>query len=242
MALEEELRLLPTNEISENEENTEFGLESTPPRMKTIPQLVHDMYPTLNNSKERESRPAGNTKSISTRSPLRSSAKRRGLATLQPSATGRGSVVGSLRVDSVTSDFVKQKKESNLLTSPVWAEFTSRPACSNSTVSSPHILTACISTQTEPNEWLTIGETREKDDLAEEALALLRSEPSQEQYYKQIAEERRLALEETLTENEELYDEVAELKEKNEQLEKALSEAESYKLLYMAMLENGKQC
>lgn len=73
------------------------------------------------------------------------------------------------------------------------------------------------------------------DSLVTEALAIMKAtEVAGDDYWKELAEERRLALEETLDENDKLYDEIDELKKQNEEIKKKLSEMECYKMLYLS--------
>lgn len=75
-------------------------------------------------------------------------------------------------------------------------------------------------------------------DLVEDAITLMKAtETVNDSYWKTIAEERRIALEETLSENDKLYDEIDTLKEENKRLKKELSEAEYFKILYNNLLE-----
>lgn len=74
----------------------------------------------------------------------------------------------------------------------------------------------------------------QKETLVEDALNLMKTtEQIGEGYWKSIAEERRLALEETLEENDKLYDEIDGLKQENGKIRKSLSEMECYKMLYL---------
>ncbi|XP_072016954.1 uncharacterized protein [Amphiura filiformis] len=68
---------------------------------------------------------------------------------------------------------------------------------------------------------------QEKTKTAEEeAYELMVQEPVPDSYWKQLAEQRREALEDTLRENEQLHDEVAELKADNERLKIMADQAE----------------
>ena len=234
------------NQDTENKENTGATLKS---KMKTVPQFVNEVCPPLklgqpnsNNTSEKSSRPALRP-TMTTKSPvsgrtIKKLTKRRGLATLQQSASSKNSVVGALRNDAVFGGGLKQKKI-EIFTEESSKIERQQPNSGDATQSAPSqkVATANIETQTDFEEWLPLEIANKPDELAEEALALMRSEPSQEQYFKEIAEQRRLALEETLKENEELYDEIDTLKQKCTELETALSEAETYKLLYNALIE-----
>ena len=60
-------------------------------------------------------------------------------------------------------------------------------------------------------------------------------------YWKTIAEERRIALEETLSENERLYDSVDKLETENSALKQQLSDLECYKMLYNNLLKSNEE-
>ena len=84
--------------------------------------------------------------------------------------------------------------------------------------------------------------------LVDDALSLMKStEEVGESYWKTIAEDRRLALEETLEENDRLYSDIDKLQSELEESKRYLSELESYKMLYLSMCEEkeltfGKCC
>ena len=204
--------------------------------MKTIPQCLNKVCPPLkaNQNKDKLGLEVGKaaTRPFMTKSPITGrpikSAKRKGLSTLQPSASNKSVVVGTARNKGVPHRESKQNK---------FEIFCEETVSKAESVTKPKVVSSCASTQTDFDEWLSLEEIKKPDNLAEEALNLLRSEPSKEEYYKDIAEQRRKALEETLQENEELYDELEKMKKKCEDMEKALNEAESYKLLYVAMKE-----
>ena len=231
---------------TENKENT--GATQTS-KMKTVPQLINEVCPPLklgqpnnDNTSEKPSRlalrPTMITKSPVSGRTIKKLTKRRGLATLQQSASSKNSVVGALRNDAVFGGGLKQKKI-EIFTEESSKNERQQLKSGDATLSTPprKVATTTIETQTDFEEWLPLENADKPDELAEEALALMRSEPSQEQYLKEIAEQRRLALEETLKENEELYDEIETLKQKCTDLETALSEAQTYKLLYIALIE-----
>ncbi len=235
MATQIHTKSLLTSDLPENDENVSPNFIKTQPNMKTLPNSIQNIHSFFSAPhKDRNSSSGEKGPNMSTRSPIRT-AKRRGLATLQPSTSGKGSVVGGQREDNIFTDLQKKKKSGNVFS---WTVKQDTPPKKGST---PLKKTESISTQTDFDEWLSLADIPEKDSLAEEAVQLLRSESSsKEDYFKEIAEERRLALEETLKENEELCDEVDSLKAKCEKLEQALSEAENYKLLYISMLESSK--
>lgn len=224
--------------LVENKENREIKSLKEDRTMKTIPQCISKVCPSSSTSQTKDGkssiRPIVSTKSPITGRPLKP-AKRKGLATLQQSGSNKSVIVGTPKSK------VLSQRESKLNKFEIFCEETSKV---ETTVSQPKVVCESIATQTDFEEWLSLEETKGPDSLAEEALALMRSEPSKEEYFKEIAEQRRLALEEALQENEELYDELEKVNEKNSILEKALSEAESYKLLYLAMVEKteGETC
>ena len=80
--------------------------------------------------------------------------------------------------------------------------------------------------------------SHESNELVDKALSLMKAtENADEIYWETIAEERRLALEETLSENEKLYGDIDKLKEENAQLKKELNDVICYKLLYENLIE-----
>eukprot|EP00112_Aurelia_sp_Birch-Aquarium-sp1_P025524 Seg852.7 transcript_id=Seg852.7/GoldUCD/mRNA.D3Y31 product=Geminin protein_id=Seg852.7/GoldUCD/D3Y31 len=244
------------NQDTENRENCSAKRTS---KMKTIPQFINQVRPPLelgqpenDNNSKKSSRLTFRPTNMTTKSPasgrtIKKLTKRRGLATLQQSASSKNSVVGALRNDAVFGGGLKQKKIEIFTEESPKVERQPPPKSGDATHSATQLValrkvaTATIETQTDFEEWLPLEDTRKPDQLAEEALALMRSEPSQEQYFKEIAEQRRLALEETLQENEELYDEIDTLKQKCTDLETALSEAENYKLLYNTLMKEKRE-
>ena len=226
-----------------NKENVELVNKKS--EMKTVPQNINKVCVSFGSTQTKpsvslEASKTTKARPLSTKSPISGRtlkpAKRKGLATLQPTASNKNvTVTGLWKAGSSCGD--QKQKKFEIFTEEDKSE---RPkSCRGE--ESRQVVTSIAATQTDFEEWLSLEEMKRKDSLAEEALALMRSEPSQEQYFKTIAEERRLALEETLKENEELYDELDSLKEKCSDLEKALSEAENYKILYIAMLEKQNE-
>ncbi|XP_065070972.1 geminin-like [Rhopilema esculentum] len=225
-----------------NKENVEVINKKS--EMKTIPQNINKVCASFGSNQTKptvslEASKITTARPLSTKSPISGRtlkpAKRRGLAILQPTASNKNVTVTGLWKASSSCGDQKQKKF-EIFTEKDKSEHGTRPkSCRGE--ENRQVVTSIAATQTDFEEWLSLEEMKSKDSLAEEALALMRSEPSQEQYFKTIAEERRLALEETLKENEELYDELDSLKERYAYLEKALNEAENYKILYLAMLE-----
>ncbi|XP_013407543.1 geminin-like [Lingula anatina] len=73
-----------------------------------------------------------------------------------------------------------------------------------------------------------------------EAQELLVQEEIPEAYWKEVAEERRVALAEALEENEKLHSEIKELKEENEQLSSLASQAEYFAGIVKLLTEGGE--
>ena len=231
--------------LDENQENILelISVSEVANGMKTFPQTFQVLYAPRSGGQESSQKSRtldeGTMKSSSSsRSPKPS--KRRSLATLQVSASGKGTVVGSFR-----EEFVSGKKKSSIRTKPshtqskqsrkkvllLQSSEDEEPRPQSSEVDS-------VKTSQNPTlEELPLGIDSSEQSLANEALKLMRSEPAPEAYWKELAEERRTALEEALQENEKLYGEIDILKERCDKLETALSEAEYYKLLYAALLE-----
>ncbi|XP_057289760.1 geminin-like [Hydractinia symbiolongicarpus] len=137
-------------------------------------------------------------------------AKRRSLATLQQSAQGKGTLVGQNR-DTFSIKEAFSRKGFKKLEEPLHKNRVSESSSEGTDV---------------------------EKDLVEDAITLMKAtETVNDSYWKTIAEERRLALEETLNENDKLYDEIDALKEENEKLKKELNEAEYFKILYNNLLE-----
>ena len=229
-----------TTQVVEDKENVGSKPFKEDKNMKTIPQCMNKVCSkvSVNQSVGKSAMDLGKASTrpvLSTKSPISGRpikpAKRMGLSTLQQSASNKSTVVGTARSKGL---FQKESKPNNF---EIYCEETEIKKQRGS--ETPKIVSASVSTQTDFDEWLSLEETKKTDKLAEEALHLLRSESSSEEYYKDIAEQRRLALEEALRENEELYDEVEKMKEKCAVLENALNEAESYKLMYLAMVEKA---
>ena len=223
--------------LIDNKENINPEYLKVKKNMKTTPQYVNKVCPPLavNPKTDKSTLDAGKASTrpfLSTKSPITGRpvkpAKRTGLSTLQRSSSNKSGIVGTARSRGLAQKELKQTKFE------IFCEETERTTLGAS--KTPKAAFASASTQTNFDEWLSLAETKKPDELAEEALHLLRSEPSNEEYYKDIAEQRRLALEEALLENEDLHDELKKLKQKCTDLESELSEAESYKLLYLAMI------
>ncbi|XP_074636450.1 geminin-like isoform X2 [Acropora palmata] len=74
-----------------------------------------------------------------------------------------------------------------------------------------------------------------QNDLNDRALMI--SETPPERYWELLAEERRLALQNALEENERLHKELEELKERNKALEEVAGQAEYFASLYQMVME-----
>jgi len=226
--------------LIENKENLHAKCLKETEKMKTIPQCVNKVRQplTVNQKLDKSETDAGMTLTrpvVSTKSPISGRTgkptKRMGLSTIKQSLSTRNNAAGKVISKGVPKRESKNKFE-------IFCEETEARTQRDAKQLKPEFASA--STQTDFDEWLSHEEANKPNKLAEEALNLLRSEPSNEDYYRDIAEQRRQALEETLRENEELFDELDRMKQKCGELEKALNEAESYKLLYLAMNEKSK--
>lgn len=152
--------------------------------------------------------------------------KRKSLATLQPSTDGKGKLVGNGRETLSIKEAFKRKKDTKDLT----------PA------SKIDVKVHTPSNQIEKIEEIPlVKEDLTDDQLVSEALSLMKkTDKVEDSYWKSMAEERREALEETLKENENLYDEIDKLSEENKALKQKLSDAECYKMLYNNLLASQK--
>ena len=166
------------------------------------------------------------------------SSKRKSLATLQPTSDGQGKLTGNGRetVLSIKEAF-KRKQDAKHLSKNVDVKVTPFVASSP-----PSTLDSKLEDIRDPSSLITedkkvFNETNTDDQLVKEALQLMKqTEKVDDSYWKNIAEERREALEETLAENEKLYEEVDKLTQENTDLKQQLSEAECYKILYRNLL------
>ena len=147
--------------------------------------------------------------------------KRKSLATLQQSTEGDGNLAGQNRRNiSIKDAFNLKKKTASVM------KKGKQPEKENLISSTKH-----------DDE----SSAEESDKLIEDALALMKAtEKETDSYWKKMAEERRIALEETLEENETLYNELDEKNAEIDRLKKALSDAECYKLLYNTLLVDSK--
>lgn len=145
--------------------------------------------------------------------------KRKSLATLQQSTEGDGNLAGQNRRNiSIKDAFNLKKKTASVM------KKGKQPEKENLISSTEH-----------DDE----SSAEESDKLIEDALALMKAtEKETDSYWKKMAEERRIALEETLEENETLYNELDEKNAEIDRLKKALSDAECYKLLYNNLVDS----
>ena len=164
--------------------------------------------------------------------------KRKGLATLQQTSDGQGKLTGNGRESTLSiKDAFKRKQDSKHLAKNVDVKVT--PVFVNTP---PSTVNSKLQDIKEPSSTITedqknANETNTDAQLVQEALQLMKqTEKVDDSYWKNIAEERREALEETLAENEKLYDEVDKLTQENGDLKQQLSEAECYKILYRNLL------
>jgi len=160
-------------------------------------------------------------------SPKVKTAKRRSLAPLQQSVDGKDILTGYGRNISTIKDVMLPEKDCQQSTTD------KRKQNSNNTHSFNHVKEEpCFS---ELNEVET-KERKVEDPLIEDALDLITStETVGEGYWKSMAEERRFALEETLFENDKLYDRIGHLEMENDRLRRSLSELECFKMLYHSL-------
>ena len=156
--------------------------------------------------------------------------KRRSLAPLQPSVVGENVLAGHGRQQSlkdILDDTVSKLTENAKTHRSGEDQFV----FSNGDGSASEDLPAEPSVP--PND-----HNISADNLVDDALSLMKAtDEVGETYWKEIAEERRIALEETLSENDRLYDELEKLKSEVENSKEYMRELESYKMLYLGMCE-----
>ena len=159
--------------------------------------------------------------------------KRKGLATLQQTSDGQGKLTGNGRESTLSiKDAFKRKQDSKHLAKNVDVKVT--PVVVNTP---PSTVNSKLQDIKEPSSTITEDQKNTDDQLVQEALQLMKqTEKVDDSYWKNIAEERREALEKTLAENKKLYDKVEKLTQENEDLKQQLSEAECYKILYRNLL------
>ena len=219
-------RHLPTKQHSseENKENL-----NTPTRMKNFKlgnssilspfskqkpfKILSDEDAGMVNLKQKKGHPTPKVKDL----------KRKSLATLQQSTEGDGNLAGQNRRNiSIKDAFNLKKKTISVMKKGEQTEKEN--------------LISHSSTKHEDE-----SSTEESGKLIEDALALMKgTEKETDSYWKKMAEERRIALEETLEENETLYNELDEKNAEIDRLKKALSDAECYKLLYNNLLADSQ--
>ncbi|XP_022789724.1 geminin-like [Stylophora pistillata] len=157
--------------------------------------------------------------------------KRKTLQVLQPAASGNGTLVGSrgvvrhnemkLKKGKSPSSKLKQQK----IKIPHKSGNSSSSTCADSSDSDTAVSSARKNTKSSHGESL------------DEAVALMVSDPPPERYWELLAEERRLALQEALEENERMHKELEELRERNKSLEEIAGQAEYFASLYQMVME-----
>ena len=167
--------------------------------------------------------------------------KRKSLATIQPTSDGQGKLTGNGREQTLSiKEAFKRKTESKHVSKNIDVKVT--PA---TTISSADKVGLSVATPKceDSKEIESIKEEVGNDDqLIQDAILLMKqTEKVDDSYWKNIAEERREALEEALTENEKLYEAVDGLTEENTELKQTLSELECYKILYQNLLLTREQ-
>jgi len=158
--------------------------------------------------------------------------KRKTLQVLQPTASGDGTLVGSRGV--VRRQEMKSKK-SKSPTLKLKQQKLKIPSTSSGNSSS----TTCTDSS-DSDTALSLAKKNTKslqNEVIDEAVALMVSDPPPERYWELLAEERRLALQEALEENEKLHKELEELRERNKTLEEVAGQAEYFASLYQMVME-----
>lgn len=148
-----------------------------------------------------------------------SPSNRKSLQQLQPSAQDEGKLVGKdgfVRFANQKSKTPKRKRDGESeLPAKRQAKYISKP-------SKKFPIYTDNSTENKSND----GDTAKKEKSAEEiAYELMVQEEIPERYWKEIAEERRVALQNTLKENEQLHIEIKDLKEENARLKVTADQA-----------------
>ncbi|KAL9981389.1 hypothetical protein ACROYT_G010088 [Oculina patagonica] len=157
--------------------------------------------------------------------------KRKTLQVLQPTASGDGTLVGSRGVVRQHEMKSKKSKSSSLklkqqkLKIPSPSGSSSSTACTDSSDSDTSVSSGKKSTKSMQSE------------VIDDAVALMVSDPAPERYWELLAEERRLALQEALEENERLHKELEEIRERNKSLEEVAGQAEYFASLYQMVME-----
>nr|AFB70999.1 Geminin [Psammechinus miliaris] len=163
-----------------------------------------------------------------------SPSRRKSLQLLRPVAGDQSQLIGSdgvIRLTNQTSKTPKRKLASDGKCQP---KKVFRPDVGkNFTIFEDTSKSSSSSSQTRPSaeqeaiDMMTQAEPTEKywEELAEERKVAL-EEIRLEKYWEELAEERKVALEETLKENEQLFTENRELKEENDKLKVIAGQAE----------------
>ncbi|XP_068750224.1 geminin-like [Montipora capricornis] len=155
--------------------------------------------------------------------------KRKTLQVLQPAANGDGTLVGSRGV--IRQNETKQKKTPLSKLKQQKLKIQDSGSSSSSTVRSD-------SSDSDSAKKSVKKSTKSlESDVNEKSVALMVSDPPPERYWELLAEERRLALQEALEENERLHKELEEMKEKNKALEEIAGQAEYFASLYQMVME-----
>ncbi|KAK2574509.1 Geminin [Acropora cervicornis] len=154
--------------------------------------------------------------------------KRKTLQVLQPAASGDGTLVGNRvvvrkneRKQTKTNTPVSRLKQQKLKVQDSDSSTSTR--CSDSSDSDS--AKKSVRKNIKPLQ----------NDLNDRALMI--SETPPERYWELLAEERRLALQNALEENERLHKELEELKERNKALEEVAGQAEYFASLYQMVME-----
>ncbi|XP_068678505.1 geminin-like isoform X3 [Montipora foliosa] len=142
--------------------------------------------------------------------------KRKTLQVLQPAANGDGTLVGSRGVIRQNETKLKIQDSGSSSSSTVRSDSSDSDSAKKSVKKSTKSL---------------------ESDVNEKSGALMVSDPPPERYWELLAEERRLALQEALEENERLHKELEEMKEKNKALEEIAGQAEYFASLYQMVME-----
>lgn len=157
--------------------------------------------------------------------------KRKTLQVLQPAANGDGTLVGSRGV--IRQNETKQKKTKT----PLSKLKQQKLKIQDSGSSSSSTVRSDSSDSDSAKKSVKKSTKYLESDVNEKSVALMVSDPPPERYWELLAEERRLALQEALEENERLHKELEEMKEKNKALEEIAGQAEYFASLYQMVME-----
>ena len=175
-------------------------------------------------------------KKVGSKSKNKSNNKRKSLATLQPTSDGQGKLTGNGRELLSIKEAFKRKHESKHLSKNIDVKVTTT-ATALDKVELPTVNLKPDDIKEPVASTINKDEPNSDDQLIQDALLLMKqTEKVDDNYWKSIAEERREALEETLDENEKLYDKIDELQQENGDLKQKLNEAVCFKLLYQNLL------